>query len=237
MDTSDLYSTRIQKNFDEDQSEIISILKANSKTTLKVINYYKGLPMSYPATIVEIDSRGAVDMDIQPEQALAIEECRSAFIRSPLFKYDLLAQTQYVNVRKKAVTFIKFSYVEIMAERRNFVRMQLEPPAKAVITSPGGIIDCELSDISLSGMNILVPNYCELQPAAEYPVTSRIINPELNVDIELDITGNLIAISADKPPYSYRFSFTPDKPLERILSKFIFQRQIEIIKDIKDSII
>ena len=80
MNIADLYSTRIQKTFDEDQAEIVSILKANPKKSLKLITYYKGLPLSYPATVTSID-RGAVDIEVKEEQAFTIEQSRSAFIR------------------------------------------------------------------------------------------------------------------------------------------------------------
>ena len=100
MTSTDLYSTRIQKNFDDDQAEILALLEANLNKPLKLINYYKGIPLSYPATIASI-SRGVVDLDVQEMQAFTIEQARSTFIRSPLFKHDLFAQAQYVNVKKR----------------------------------------------------------------------------------------------------------------------------------------
>ena len=48
MDYTYLYSTRIQKTFDEDQADILSIIRAefaeNPKFEVQLINYYKGLP-------------------------------------------------------------------------------------------------------------------------------------------------------------------------------------------------
>ena len=234
MSISDLYSTRIQKTFDDDNAEILAILKAAPKKVLKLINYYKGLPLSYPATISSIES-GVVDLDIQQEQAFTIERNRSTFIRSPLFKHDVFAQAQYVNVKKKAATFVKFSYVEIMAERRNFIRMEPEPNHDAVIESPSGIIEGSLHDISLAGLKISADHYHPLEINAEMPIRFRLRDLEQTLDMKVSVPAKLVAILDGSQPYQYKFIISPDKWLERSLSQYIFQRQIEIIKEIKES--
>jgi hypothetical protein len=235
MNITDLYSTRIQKTFDDDQAEIVSILKANPKKTLKLINYYKGLPLYYPATIVSID-RGTLDLDIKAEQAFAIEKSRSVFIRSPLFKYDVFAQAQFVNIKKRAVSLVKFSYVEIMAERRNFIRVAPESQPITTITSPMGLIDGHLYDISLSGFNIVIQHSVPLDIDSEVSTGFKLKNIEQGLNFAVNVPARLINITGDKLPRSYKFTFNPDKSLERQLSQYIFQRQIEIIKEIKEAV-
>jgi hypothetical protein len=235
MNIDDLYSTRIQKTFDEDHAEIVTILKANPKKVLKLINYYKGLPLSYPATVTSID-RGAVDLDVRAEQAFVIEESRSTFIRSSLFKHDVFAQVQYVNIKKHAAFFVKFSYVEIMAERRNFIRMSTEPNPVTVISSPQGTIEGKLYDISLSGLNIVIDHTCPLEIDSESAIRFKLNVFEQNEDFIINVPATLIGIKGDSLPYSYKFSITIDKTLERHISKYIFQRQIEVIKEIKDAV-
>ncbi|MDR3580168.1 MAG: PilZ domain-containing protein [Oryzomonas sp.] len=233
MNISDLYSSRIQKTFDDDHAEIVKILKAAPKKVFKLINYYKGLPLSYPATINSID-RGIVDMDVQQEQAFTIERNHSTFIRSPLFKHDVFAQVQYVNIKKKAATFVKFSYVEIMAERRNFIRMEPEPSPDAVIESPRGIIKGNLYDVSLSGLNISVDEYYPIEINTEMSIRFRLRDIEERHDMKVNVPAKLVGIMDGSQPYHYKFIICPDKMLERNLSQYIFHRQIEIIKEIKD---
>jgi hypothetical protein len=233
MNISDLYSSRIQKTFDDDHAEIVKILKEAPKKVLKLINYYKGLPLSYPATINSID-RGIVDLDVQQEQAFTIERNHSTFIRSPLFKHDVFAQVQYVNIKKKAATFVRFSYVEIMAERRNFIRMEPEPSPDAVIESPLGIIKGNLYDVSLSGLNIAVDEYYPIEMDTETSIRFRLRDIEQRHDMKVNVPAKLIGIADGSQPYHYKFVICPDKMLERNLSQYIFHRQIEIIKEIKD---
>lgn len=235
MNISDLYGTRIQKSFDEDQADIISILKANPKKSLKLINYYKGLPLSYSASIASIDS-GTIDLDVQAEQAFAIEKSRSVFIRSPLFKHDIFAHAQYVNTKKGMATFVKFSYVEIMAERRNFIRVVPEPHPNTVIESSLGVIEGDLYDVSLSGLNISIHHSCQLEIDAVSPTLFTLSNIEQSLGFKVSVPATLICIKGDVLPRNYKFTMCPDKALERQLSQYIIQRQIEIIREIKDTV-
>ena len=235
MNIEDLYSTRIQKSFDEDQAEIITRLQENSRQQLKLINYYKGIPLSYPAGIVSIN-RGALDLDLQETQAFTIQEARSTFIRAPFLKYDLFAQAQYVNVRKRAATFVRFSYVEILAERRNFVRVDLDDRVPVAIQSPSGIVKGILSDLSLSGLGILLDHISSLAVGAETELSFKLICHESGEPFEVRSQTTVVNIRGDVPPYSYRFAITPDKFLERHLSQYIFQRQIEIIRQVKEAV-
>ncbi|WP_281184519.1 PilZ domain-containing protein [Trichlorobacter lovleyi] len=235
MNITDLYSTRIQKNFDEDQAEILAVLQANLKQPLKLINYYKGIPLSYPATIASI-SKGIVDLDVHEVQAFTIEQTHSAFIRSPLFRHALFAQAQYVNVSKRAAAFVQFSYVEIMAEHRSFVRVAVDSQEPVSIESPLGTIEGQLYDISLSGLNILIDHTCPLEPGAETTVQFVLRSPETAQAINARLPATLIGIAGDVPPYSYRFAINPEKQLESQISQYIFQRQVAIIRGVKEVI-
>lgn len=233
MDVRDLYSTRVQKTFDEDQAEIVSILSSHTGETVKLINYFKGIPLSYPAKIVSV-TRGVVDLDLPEVQAYAVEQARSAFIRSPLFKHDLFAKAQYVNVKKKAATLSAFSYVEIMAERRNFVRVQVEPPSLVALEASQGMIEGTLFDISLSGFSVEIEQFYPLEPKAEALVHFSLREPDSGKFLTIKLPTTLMSVDGDKSPYHYRFSFDPDKLLEQRISHYIFQRQIEIIRQVKE---
>jgi hypothetical protein len=234
MNLADLYGTRVQTTYDEDHAEIFSILKANPKKVLKLINYYKGLPLSYPAVVSSID-KGAVDLDVQAEQAFTIEQSRSTFIRSTLFKHDVLAQVLYVNIKKHAASFVKFSYVEIMAERRNFIRMTLEPSPVTTIESDDGTIEGSLYDLSLSGLNVMTHHYSPIATGSETSIRFILNSSEQNLNLNVNVPARLVDIKDDSPPYHYKFTICPDKLLERALSQYIFQRQIEVIREIKDA--
>jgi hypothetical protein len=61
--------------------------------------------------------------------------------------------------------------VEIMAERRNFIRMAPEPRPTVVINSPLGVVEGELQDISLSGANVSIHHSCPLEAGYETSIS------------------------------------------------------------------
>lgn len=233
MDVRDLYSTRIQKSFDEDQAEIVSTLAALKGQNVKLINYYKGIPLAYQASVVSV-TRGVVDLDVPEVQAYTVEQARSTFIRSPKFKHDLFAKAQYVNVKKKAVTLSSFAYVEIMAERRNFVRVQVEPQPLVALEASQGATEGALFDISLSGFSVEIDHFYPLEPRTEAQAHFSLREPDSGKLLTIKLPAVLVSVDGDKSPYHYRFSFDPDKMLEQRISHYIFQRQIEIIRQVKD---
>ena len=55
--------------------------------------------------------------------------------------------------------------------------------------------------------------------------------------IKVNLPARLISISGDSLPRKYKFAITPDNLLERQLSQYIIQRQIEIIKEVKAAVV
>jgi hypothetical protein len=235
MNISDIYSVRIQSSFDDDMMEILDVFKTHPNKIVRLINYYKGLPLSYAATIIATD-RGTVDFSVTAEQAYAIEQDRYAFIRTPLLKYDVFAKAQYVNVKKMATSLVKCCYVEIMAERRNFIRMAPEPRPTVVINSPLGVVEGELQDISLSGANVSIHHSCPLEAGYETSISFMLNDIETGEPMPIISPARLIRVSGEAPPRDYLFATSLDKALERQLSRYMIQRQIEVIKEIKDAI-
>jgi PilZ domain len=239
MDISHLYSTRINQTFDDDQAEIISILKRellkHPKYEVRLINYYKGLPVSYPAQLISIE-RDTIELDVYPQQAVVMAEQHCTFVRCKAFKHDLFANVQYVNIRKRAASLRKFCYVEIMAERRNYVRLELDTHAKALIRTSDGNVDGLLTELAINGACVKVDQSFPLEIGDETILCLTLQDiMHQNADNTVNVEARLVGIEGDALPRYYRFKITPDKILDRVLAQYIFQRQIEIIHELKDA--
>lgn len=236
MDHSYLYSTRIQNTFDEDQGEIFSILKdnlarhPNFKVTL--INYYHGLPVSCPAHIVNIE-KDMVDLDVAPYQAFTMRDHHYTFIRSRILKHDVHANVQYVNINRRAASLRKLCYVEIMAERRNYLRLTLGKPQNAAFKTEEGLVKGKLVEISIDGACIRIDSPCALEIGGETTLTFMLHNIAQNVDYTMKTKATLVGIDREDLVRLYRFSIEPDKILDREIAKYLLQRQIEILQEIK----
>lgn len=237
MDYTYLYSTKIQKTFDEDQVDILSLLKAefakNPKTELLLINYYKGMPVSFKAKIAGIDN-GALDLDINPQQAVAISIEHYTFIRSKIFKHDILAKAQYVSAKHKAVSLKQFCYVEIMAERRNHLRLNITPSINAILLASTETLRGKIIELSTAGSVMEVDESNDTPLGEEAKLMFMIPDAEQNTSYNIKIPTKLVAIADGSKPIHYRFMLLPDKITDRQISKYLFHRQVEIIRELKD---
>jgi hypothetical protein len=239
MDFTSLYSTRIQTTFDDDQADILKTFhaKCTTKDGSKVIltNYYNGLPVSYPATILGVE-RGNLDLDVNPQQAIAMASDHYTLIRSPLFTHPIVAHVQYINVTKHIASLFKLCFVEVLAEKRAAVRLNLEPPVRATIQWLDQDIDGSLVDISTQGVAVTMDNYVLLEAGADMFIKFMLPDSVLLKKILLKVPATLVAVAGNASPYRYRFSISPDKHQEQMLSRYIFQRQVEIIRGLKGTV-
>lgn len=238
IDPSYLYSTRIEKTFDEDNAEIIHRLKAelakNEKLSVRLINYYKGLPVSYPAAVVGVE-RDIVDIDVIPQQAFSMLEHRYTFIRCGIFRRDIHANVQYVNIKRSAISLRKLCYIEIMAERRNYIRLELEKHPNALLITKNGVVKGKVTELAINGACIRVEQSCSLEIGDELTIGFMLHDHQQNVDYSVKTLARLVGIEGNSQQRHYRFHTSPDRILDRILAQFLFQRQIEIMREIKDA--
>lgn len=236
MDHSYLYSTRIEKTIDEDQYDILAYLKQELSKyhtlEIRLINYFKGLPVSYPGRIISID-RDTIDVDVYPHQSVIMSDHRYTFIRYKGLKHDIYANVQYVNIKRHAASLNKLFYVEIMAERRDYVRLELDNPLKAIFTTSEGVIRGGLRELSFNGAGVMIDQPCPLEIDENIILMFMLHNSIQNLNYSVKTPARLVGINGDSYPKYYRFSTSPDKILDRQIAQFIIQRQIEIIQEIK----
>ena len=237
MDFTSLYSARIQKTFDEDQAEILKTFLRNltAKDGAKVIltNYYRGLPVTYPATVLGVE-HGSLDLEVNKQQAVAIDSDHYTLIRSALFPFPIFAHAQYVNIKKHAVSLSKLCFVEVLAEKRAAVRLNLEPPVHATIHVGDQGIAGELMDISTQGLAVSVDDCVTLERGAEMSIRFMLPDSVLMKQTLLKVSANLVDIVGEASPYRYKFRILPEKHQEQTISRYSFQRQVEIIRAIKE---
>lgn len=236
MDFSFLYSTRIEKTYDDDQAQIVATFKElvkQGKLGVSLINYYKGLPLSYPATI-EAVSNGVLELDIHPQQAVAIDKYHYAFIRSPIFPHVVGAHVLYVNIRKQAASLKNFFFAEILAERRNAIRLELEPPTDASFECQGELFPGKLFNLSMNGAALSSDQPCLSEERFETTLVFNLPNIIQNTLTAVKTPAQFMGSNEHDGVHVHRFAMTPDKALEQQISQYIFQRQVEIIRELKE---
>ena len=237
MDFANYYHTRIKSSLDDDRASIIDgfrdIIKRGARPNFRLVNYYKGLPISYPAAIVEME-RGILDLDVHQQQAVAIDRARRVFIKCDYFDSAIVAEVQNVDVRRRTAALRNFTFVEIMAERRDALRLELEQPTEAEINGDAGKLTGRLFDISLGGVSIRTER-CPFGKGTEVQLRVMIPNLLQNTLSSLEVRACHVETTRDGQGDICRFSFEGNAHTETAISRFIFQRQVEIIKEIKDA--
>lgn len=238
MDFTSLYSTRIQTTFDDDQAAILQTFldkyKNKDGSKVNITNYYNGLPITYPATILGVE-RGNVDLDVNPQQAVAIASDRYTLIRSKLFPLPIAAHVQYVNVKKHIASLNKLCFVDVLAEKRLAVRLNLDPPVRATLQYEGEAIVGLLVDISTQGIAVTMDDFVAMEAGTEMSVKFMLPDPVLMKQTLIKVQATLIDIAGNTSPYRYRFKIAPEKHQEQLISRYSFQRQVEIIRGLKDT--
>ena len=237
MDFAPYYRTKIKKSVDEDRAQIIAgfcdIIKRGLTVGFRLVSYYRGLPLSYPATIVEMD-RGFLELDVHKQQAVALCANRHTFIKCDYFDCPILAEAQNVNVRTMTASLRGFTFVQIMAEHRNSLRLELEPRTAAEIDLNGKVVTGKVIDISLGGFSIEIEERVDIPEKAEVPLMVMVPNLLQNTMTRLETKARHVGTSQGAGSDVSRFSFAADPVAEGLISRFIFQRQVEIIRELKD---
>lgn len=237
MDFARYYHTRIRKSVDEDRAAVVAgfqQLLNQGPHSLRLVNYYKGLPICYPADLAEVKG-DRIDLDVHRQQAVALARTRKVFIKSDSFDAAILAEALMVDQRRSTALLGNFVFVEIMAERREALRLQLEVPTRALILGPGPALPGTLHDLSAGGFSIRTDDRCPWEKGTEVRLKLEIPNLLHNSVIPLETAARLVEATADPGDYGCRFSCELEPQGEAAISRYLFQRQVEIIREIKEA--
>ena len=231
------YRANVKKSVDEDNAEIVAgfrdIIKRGLRVGLRLVNYYKGLPISYPATLVEV-SGDVLELDVHPQQAVALEATWRTFVKCGHFHLPLLAEVKDADVRRMMASLHNFRFVEIMAEQRISLRLQLTEPCDAEIIDNGATLEGKVLDISLGGFSIRTNGGSPPAKGAEVLLRVKVPNLLQNSHTALEIQATVVDNVREEAGDICRVSISSDPHVEGVISRFIFQRQVDLIRELKE---
>ena len=230
------YDVAVRGTVNEDMMVILQFLKGMIGQKFSFLNYYKEIPVSYDATLLSVENEMA-EFDVHEYQAKVINMERRALIyshaKSP-FREDLIGEAFYVNSVKKRVILCKFAYTRIRSDMRRFVRVLLDHPVEADLIFDGDIQKGNIKDISLGGAAMLTMSRDLLEPGLDINLFIKL--PDFNNDtiVEVGMSASIVRVIGDNAPFTCIIEFHPEKHSQQQISYYINQRQVEIIKELKD---
>ena len=158
----DQYKRIVLKSIDEDEVEIIKILDCirtkRLYPDLRLLNYYQNLPVSFGADVVSID-RGLVELRVTQTQAIVIAAQRTTFVRSSHFHFDALAMVERINIEREQAFLSRLSYVKLISEQRQHVRVNMGRTIEALFTSKNISEKGKIFDLSVGGVELCLNKF------------------------------------------------------------------------------
>lgn len=230
----DIYHLLTVEDVQKDEKAILEVLQGihagRLKNDLRILNYYKEIPVSYNATITGIDD-GMVEMDVHQHQAVVMYVEKILFLKSDHFEHDVIAKVYKSNINRCVALLQHFSYVQIKAERRRFVRVQVKDPIPVSFRKGDKSLNGMLMDISIGGLSMQCSDNVALESEDAGILTAELPNGRL------EMPGRVIKIIPLEEKWIYVYEIEASSRIETVISQFIFQKQVEIIRELKDQLV
>ncbi len=221
----------------EDGLVIVQFLKSMIGQTFSFLNYYKEIPVSYDAKLISVENEMA-EFEVHEYQAKVINLEKRTLIRahakSPVSD-DMVGDVFYVNVARKRVILTRFRYARIRSDLRRFVRVCLEgKKADADIHLENDIIPGCIRDISLGGVALQVRSTAGLQVGMDLNLVLKLEASEDTSTREIGVTCTVAKIVSGESCSTCVLEFHPDRHSQQTLAYYINQRQVAIIRELKE---
>lgn len=216
----------------QDSAEIIATLSAiqsgKLKNDLRLLNFYREVPVSYGADVLTTEESD-VELLVNQLQAVVIAQEKLTVLKSSHFQRDVVATVTYVNVEKSRVVLSNLGYALVRADRRMSVRVQLGSAIDATFAAP----ECDevhgrLHDMSLTGISINASRDPNLPLSQQGEISIALPSGSITVQ------ASLLKVFPFDTNYRLIFEIDPSRAAELSISQYIFQRQVEIIKELKE---
>ncbi len=199
---------------------------------VRLINVYKGFPISFPAKIRSVSDDSAL-LSVHRYQTVCIRFSRFTYIKSAYLKQTVKAEVTSLDLDHYLAVLKYFQYSSATIGNRESIRV--EPEFPTIVQISNGIISKgELINISIHGLGMYL-DQASFAPRA-FGVGQKVdLIVHLYPQRELLLRGVVKNVISDDVNTRYRLGIRtfPDANAEALLSHFIAQRQVKILREIK----
>lgn len=230
------YKSIIMVSRVDDQESILDLMQTmydtDPKTEFSFLNIYKELPITSYGTIFEI-KESTVEFITNEIQFSAISEAKEVLIQSNLMNKSILGKAIDFDNRRLQVTLGEFTFAEVHVDKRTSVRVRLRLPMNVQMAIDGNQLAGVIRDISLGGVCVTTFAGDFLEKASNIELRIKLLHQGTNELMETLIPSRLARIDRTGVQTHCALVFNHTPQSERVLSTFIYQRQLEIIKELK----
>lgn len=230
------YDKAVRGTEHEDELVILQFLKGMIGQKFSFLNYYKEIPVSYDAVLLNVENEMA-EFSVHEYQAKVINMEKKTLVHyhpRSSFPEDMIGEAFYVSSAKKRVILCNFGYSRIRSSMRRFVRVLLDNPVEAELIFEGDILKGNVKDVSLGGVALSTMSADLLVPGLDINMFLKLPEPNKNSIHEVGMGATIIKVIGTSAPYTCIIEFHADKHSQQQIAYYINQRQVEIIKELKD---
>lgn len=226
------------KDTDLDEATIISNLFKQAKYAKSEVNmttFYKGLTVTHGVRLMSSDTDEII-MKVERIQAYCLTLVKEAIFDCKLFPNAILAKVKYVNYEQRIVVFKETKNLFSSPKERKHSRVQPRTKILVHLLGDGFSMTGEMLDISSKSVALQVGKISSnIEPNS--PIELRFSLPLKNEELVVIKTkGELITYQEAGSTFKVINNITPSEPFDAYIMEYIYTRQVELVKELKDLI-
>jgi hypothetical protein len=230
------YDKVIRGTEKEDALVIMQFMKGMIGEKFSFLNYYKEVPVSYDAFLLNVESEMA-EFSVHEYQAKVINLEKMTLIHSHprnTFSEDMIGEAFYVNSAKKRVILCNFGYTRIRSGMRKYVRVHLDRVVEAELIFEGDILKGNVKDISLGGAALRTMSADLLVPGLDINMFLKLPDSSGKPILDVGLSATIIKVIGTSAPFTCLVEFHAEKHSQQQIAYYINQRQVELIQELKN---
>jgi len=209
---------------------------------VKLINVYKGVPISNEAMIINVIN-DRITLKFHQGQALLLNLEGQTYILSKLFSKPIKAAVMTINTLEQIAILTNFSFSDPVFRKREHIRVELDydnAPTVIISASDSNVrLFGKLNDISLYGIGVIVIALQDIikrsfSENAEVKLQFSLPVPGEDEFLDFTLWGEIRHIDRSQENFKLGIQTYPGKKMLPYLQKFITHRQAEILEEIEN---
>ncbi|EDZ63454.1 hypothetical protein SMGD1_1834 [Sulfurimonas gotlandica GD1] len=237
IDSKKLYRVINIDNELDDVRAIDILLQATftNKIPIKLLNIYKGLCINTASTIVKKTDQ-EIYVTYEQLQGTVLHFEKETVIQSSNFIKDIVADVKYIDTKKKLALLKNFRFVQGSANARKYSRVTCSQRTPISIVHNKGTLNGEILDISMNSIAVKTRLYPQMEALKQNEVTLNFTLPVSSSEegyMKLSLIAEVIFTMCDEEFCKVVVNLDEDQVHEAILMEYVYNRQKEIIVELK----
>jgi len=221
----------------DDEKAIDLLLQSTftNKSSIKLLNIYKGLCINTSAMIVK-KTQEEIYVNFQQLQGTVMNFEKGTVIQSANFTKDIEADVKLIDLKKRVALLKNFRFVDGSAIGRKYSRVTSSQRTPISIINAKGSLSGDILDISMNSIAIKTRLFKQSDELKSTNVTLKFTLPIKNSQdgyMALTLEAKVTFIRCSEEFCKIVVDLEEDQAHESILMEYVYDRQKELIVELK----